>query len=237
MSSIICLRLISLSILPSVYPCSCKFYSCLWLSSNVCVCIFIHSSVDEFLVLVNVPLWALGCTHLSWSSLFFLIYIPRNVMEFVGYTVVQFLVFWGTFHSVFHSGCTALHAHQQSTWVPSPCPHQHLLYVLFLMIAILTSLRGVILLWFLTAFHWLLAMSNHFSCGYWPSAYPFWKKCLIQFYWPFFNQVAFMLLSFMNCSYMLDIDLLLVISLTNIFSHSVHCLFILWMVSFAVQSL
>ena len=36
---------------------------------------------------------------------------------------------------------------------------------------------------------------------------------------------------------MLDIDLLLVISLTDIFSHSVPCLFILWMVSFAGQKL
>ena len=57
----------------------------------------------------------------------------------------------------------------------------------------------------------------------------------IQFYWPFFNQVAFVILSFKNCLYMLDIDLLLVISLTDIFSHSVPCLFILWMVSLAVK--
>ena len=45
------------------------------------------------------------------------------------------------------------------------------------------------------------------------------------------------MLSFKNCLYMLDIDLLLVISLTNIFCHSVPCLFILWMVSFAGQKL
>ena len=36
---------------------------------------------------------------------------------------------------------------------------------------------------------------------------------------------------------MLDINPLLVISFTNIFSYSVGCLFIWWMVSFAVQNL
>ena len=41
----------------------------------------------------------------------------------------------------------------------------------------------------------------------------------------------------MSCLYILDINPLLVISPTNIFSHSVGCLFILSMVSFAVQNL
>ena len=41
----------------------------------------------------------------------------------------------------------------------------------------------------------------------------------------------------MSSSYILDINLLLFISLENIFSHSVDCLFILPMVSFAVQKL
>ena len=41
----------------------------------------------------------------------------------------------------------------------------------------------------------------------------------------------------MSCLYMLDINLLLVISFANIFSHSVGCLFILSVVSFVVQNL
>ena len=43
------------------------------------------------------------------------------------------------------------------------------------------------------------------------------------------------LLSCMSCLYILKIKSLLVASLANIFSHSVGCLFILFMVSFAVQ--
>ena len=48
---------------------------------------------------------------------------------------------------------------------------------------------------------------------------------------------AFLMLSYINCLYMLDINPLLVISFANIFSHSVGCLFMLSMFSFAVQKL
>ena len=48
---------------------------------------------------------------------------------------------------------------------------------------------------------------------------------------------VFLLLSCMSCLYILEINPSLVTSFANIFSHSVGCIFILFMVSFAVQKL
>ena len=48
---------------------------------------------------------------------------------------------------------------------------------------------------------------------------------------------VFLLLSYMSCLYILEIKPLSVASFANIFSQSIGCLFILFMVSFAVQKL
>ena len=66
--------------------------------------------------------------------------------------------------------------------------------------------------------------------------YVFFGKMSIQVFCTFFNQLfVFLMLSCMSCLYILDINLLLVIF--QIFFHSVGCLFILLMASFAMQKL
>ena len=79
-----------------------------------------------------------------------------------------------------------------------------------------------------------LCMSLLPICLLWKNIY---LGLLLTFFLGFLFLFLFLILSCMSCLYILEIKPMLVTSFPNIFSQSVCCLFILDMVSFAVQKL
>lgn len=94
------------------------------------------------------------------------VYIPRSGIS------PSYGSFNCNFLRLLHNGCTNLYSHQQCTKISSH-PHQHLLFLVFLMMAIISYCGLNLHFPSDTGWWWVF-----FWCTCWPFIYLLWEKCL-----------------------------------------------------------